>query len=37
MTNAAVYAGVPTRDQELNTQRDNLLDYANNTESAGAE
>jgi len=28
MANAAVYARVSIRDQELNTQRDNLLDYA---------
>ncbi|WP_203229812.1 hypothetical protein [Halorubrum distributum] len=28
MANAAVYAMVSTRDQELDTQRDNLLDYA---------
>lgn len=30
MANAAVYARVSTRDQELDTQRDNLLDYADN-------
>ena len=28
MANAAVYARVSTRDQELDTQRENLLDYA---------
>ncbi|WP_234699153.1 recombinase family protein [Halorubrum sp. LN27] len=28
MANAAVYARVSTRDQELETQRENLLDYA---------